>query len=237
MAEPPPPLFLTTRWSVVLTAQDGAAPGASEALEILCRSYWYPLYAFVRRSGHGPHDAQDLTQEFFARLLEKEWLHTAVRERGRFRTFLLVAMKRFLAKEWHRTMARKRGAGLVPLPLDTVDAERRYAGEPVLAAADIFERRWAMTLLDQALELLSAEYEGREFSRLKEWLTAGRGEIPYAELAAQLGINQGAARVAIHRLRKRFRAIFRELITQTVDASSDVEDEMRHLAAILGRGV
>ncbi|MDB6171873.1 MAG: hypothetical protein JWL59_1184 [Chthoniobacteraceae bacterium] len=237
MVDPLPRLFLTTRWSVVLTAQEGAASGAHEALEILCRSYWYPLYAFVRRSGHGPHDAQDLTQEFFARLLEKNWLHSAAPERGRFRTFLLVAMKRFLAKEWHRASAQKRGGGTMLLPLDTVDAERRYAGEPVLAAEEVFERRWAMMLLEQTLEQLSAEYDGREFGCLKNWLTAERGAIPYGELAAQLDISEGAARVAVHRLRKRFRAIFREIIAQTVDRNGAVEDEMRHLGKVLAGGV
>lgn len=235
---PQSPLFLTTRWSVVLTARCEGSPDAAAALETLCRTYWYPLYAYVRRAGHGPHDAQDLTQEFFSRLLEKEWLNAADRERGRFRTFLLVAMKRFLAKEWHRVTAQKRGGGIVPVPLDPLEAEHRYAGEPALGADEVFERRWAMTLLDQALEQLCAEFHAvgkvREFELLKDWLTAGRGEIPYAELASQLGTSEGAARVAVHRLRKSFREIFRQTIAQTVAAPDAVDEEMRHLARVLG---
>ncbi|MDQ3624769.1 MAG: sigma-70 family RNA polymerase sigma factor [Verrucomicrobiota bacterium] len=239
-APQPSPLFATTRWSVVLAARRETSPEADAALETLCRVYWYPLYAYVRRSGQGPYDAQDLTQEFFARLLAREWLRSAAQERGRFRTFLLVALKRFLAKEWHRATARKRGGGIAPLPLDAADAERRYAGEPVLAPDEVFERRWAMTLLDQTLDGLSAEFAAsgkeREFELLKEWLTAGRGEIPYADLAAQLGTSEGAARVAVHRLRKRFRELFRENIAQTVAEPGAVEEEMRYLAAVLGRG-
>jgi len=234
------PLFLTTRWSVVLAAQRKTSPNADAALETLCRAYWYPLYAFVRRSGRGPHDAQDLTQEFFARLLAKEWLQAAAQERGRFRTFLLVALKRFLANEWHHAMAQKRGGGVEVLPLDTVDAEQRYAGEPVLTADEVFDRRWAITLLDQTLERLSGEFvaigKQSEFNVMKVWLTAGRGEIPYAELAGQLGTSEGAARGAVHRLRKRFRELFRENIAQTVADPEGVEDEMRHLASVLGGG-
>ncbi len=234
------PLFLTTRWSVVLAAKSEPSPSADAALETLCRAYWYPLYAFVRRSGRGPHDAQDLTQEFFARLLAKEWLQAAAQERGRFRTFLLVALKRFLANEWHHATAQKRGGGAELLPLDTVDAEQRYAGEPVLTADEVFDRRWAMTLLDQTLERLSGEFtsSGKQskFKVLKDWLTAGRGEIPYAEIAGQLGASEGAARGAVHRLRKRFRELFRENIAQTVADPDGVEDEMRHLAAVLGGG-
>ncbi len=235
---PQSPIFLTTRWSVVLTARGGDSPDAMAAMEVLCRSYWYPLYAYLRRLGHGPHDAQDLTQEFFARLLTKEWLQAADRERGRFRTFLLVAMKRFLAKEWHRSVAQKRGGGMLPAPLDPMDAEQRYAGEPALGADEIFERRWAMTLLDQALDRLASEFEtmgkAREFELLKDWLTAGRGEIPYADLAARLGTSEGAARVAVHRLRKRFRELFRESIAQTVAEPEAIDDEIRHLSKVLG---
>lgn len=239
-APQPPLLFATTRWSVVLAARRETSPEAAAALETLCRSYWYPLYAYVRRSGHAPHDAQDLTQEFFARLLAGEWLRSAAQERGRFRTFLLVALQRFLAKEWHRATARKRGGGVAPLALDAADAEQRYAGEPVLAPDEVFERRWAMTLLEQALERLCAEFAAagkeREFELLQDWLTAGRGEIPYAELAVRLDASEGASRVAVHRMRKRFREIFRENIAQTVAEPGAVDDEIRHLAAVLGRG-
>ena len=240
-ANGPPQLFLTTRWSVVLASQRRSSPESEAALETLCRSYWYPLYAYVRRSGHGAHDAQDLTQEFFARLLEKNWLRAAAPERGRFRTFLLVAMKRLLAKEWHRARAQKRGGGAMPLPLDLTDVEQRYASEPALSPDEVFERRWAMTLLEQTLARLEGEFaeagKPKEFELLKDWLTAGRGEIPYAELAGQLASGEGAARVAVHRFRKRFRDLYREAIAQTVSDTSEVESEMRHFAAILSRAV
>lgn len=238
----PSPQFLTTRWSVVLAARGDSATRSREALETLCQSYWYPLYAYARRAGQAPHDAEDLTQEFFARLLEKEWLLAAAPEKGRFRTFLLVALKRFMAREWHRSAAQKRGGGQVHLPLDTTNAEQRYAGEPAetFAAEDIYERRWAMTLLDQTLERLQAEFaeagKAAEFESLKRWLTAERGQIPYAEVAAELQSSEGAARVAVHRLRKRFRALFREAIAGTLAEGEDVEDELRHLAAVLIRG-
>jgi RNA polymerase sigma-70 factor (ECF subfamily) len=233
---------LTTHWSVVLAARGDSATVAREALETLCRSYWYPLYAYARRMGQAPHDAEDLTQEFFARLLEKDWLLAAAPEKGRFRTFLLVALKRFMAKEWQRAGAQKRGGGRQHLSLDTTDAEQRYAGEPTepWTAEDIYERRWAMTLLQQALEQLRAEFaEGgkeAEFECLKHWLSADRGGIPYAELAAELGHSEGAARVAVHRLRKRFRQLFREVIAATVAEGESVEEELRHLVAVLGRG-
>jgi RNA polymerase sigma-70 factor (ECF subfamily) len=237
----PSPLFLTTRWSVVLAAQRETSPSGDAALETLCRLYWYPLYAYVRRSGQDPHDAQDLTQEFFARLLAKDWLRAAAQERGRFRTFLLVALKRFMAKEWHRATAQKRGGKNTVLPLDTVDAERRYAGEPVLTADEVFDRRWAMTLIEQTLERLRAEYQASgkaaEYGLLQEWLTAARGEIPYQQLAEQLGTSAGAARVAVHRLRQRFRDNFRENVSHTVAEPAAIEDEMRHLASILGNHV
>jgi RNA polymerase sigma-70 factor (ECF subfamily) len=160
-------------------------------------------------------------------------------EKGRFRTFLLVAMKRFLTNEWHRDMTLKRGAGKLPLSLDTVEAEHRFATEPALAPDELYERRWAMTLLNESVDRLQHEFasEGREqeFETLKEWLTADRGSIPYAQLALALSTNEGAARVAVHRLRKRFRAFFRQTIAETVDADGDVDSEMRHLVAVLSR--
>ncbi len=238
---PPSPLFLTTRWSVVLGARRETSTVAEAALETLCRHYWYPLYAFVRRSGHAPHDAQDLTQEFFARLLAKEWLRSADPERGRFRTFLLVAMKRFLAKEWRRKQTTKRGGRLLFVPLESAEAELRYGHEPPLEAEEVFERRWAMTLLEQTLERLGGEFgaarKRREFELLQPWLVSARGAIPYGSLAAQLGASEGAARVAVHRFRKRFRDLFRDAVTETVAESSSVDEEMRHLAAVLARDV
>jgi RNA polymerase sigma-70 factor (ECF subfamily) len=226
----------------VLAARGDAAAEARTALETLCRAYWYPLYAYLRRMGQAPHDAEDLVQEFFSRLLEKEWLHGADPAKGRFRTFLLVALKRFTAKEWQRTLAQKRGGSLIHLPLDTTDAEQRYGSEPVeaFAADDIYERRWALTILDQALENLAAEYtragKEAEFTCLKRWLTADRGAIPYPEVAAELQNSEGAVRVAVHRLRKRFRQLFREAIASTLAEGEDLEEELRHLVMVLGRG-
>jgi RNA polymerase sigma factor (sigma-70 family) len=242
MSDLPPsmsPVFHTTRWSVVVAAQQQGSPDAVAALETLCRTYWYPLYAYVRRSGHAPADAQDLTQEFFSRLLEKEWLNAAAPERGRFRNFLLVAMKRFLAKEWHRKQAQKRGGEYAFVSLDAAEAEQRYASEPALGADVLYERRWALTLIDATLERLNAEFavqgKSTEFELLRDWLTAVRGEIPYAQLSMKLGTSEGAVRVAVHRLRRRFRELFRAAIAETVLEPGEVEDEMRHLAAVLGR--
>ena len=233
------PVFVTTRWSVVLAAQDKSSPDSAAALETLCRAYWYPLYAYVRGSGRSPHDAQDLTQEFFARLLALDWLRVVLPEKGRFRTFLIVSMKRFLTNEWHRDTAQKRGAGNLPLPLDSEAAEHRFAAEPPLAPDELYERRWAMTLLEESLERLQRDFthtgKEQEFNVLKEWLTAERGNIPYGQIATALGTTEGAARVAVHRLRKQFRQSFRQTIAETVEAAGDVDVEMRHLVTVLSR--
>lgn len=235
------PVFVTTHWSVVLSARQKDSPQSVAALETLCRSYWYPLYAYVRRQGQGPHDAQDLTQEFFARLLQKDYLKAAAREKGRFRTFLIVALKRFLANEWDRARAQKRGGGQVAVPLDTELAEQRYRVEPAEGAtADrLFERRWALTLLDQTMARLREEFtstgKAKEFDRLKACLTAERGEISYAEIAAALDMSEGAARVAVHRLRRRFREVFREEIANTVSRPEEIEDEVRYLVGVLAQ--
>ena len=235
----PPSLFVTTRWSVVLAARDKSSPDSAAALETLCRAYWYPLYAYVRGTGRSPPDAQDLTQEFFARLLARDWLRVVLPERGRFRTFLLVTLKRFLTNEWHRGMAQKRGAGNLPLSLDTAEAEQRFAAEPPLAPDELYERRWAMTLLGESLERLEREFtragKEREFDTLKEWLTAERGGIPYVQIATALGMTEGAARVAVHRMRKEFRRWFRQTVAETVEGAGDVDLEMRHVVAVLSR--
>jgi len=231
--------FVTTHWSVVLSAREKQSPASGAALETLCRTYWYPLYAYVRRQGHSPHDAQDLTQEFFARLLQKDYLQAAGRDKGRFRTFLIVALKRFLANEWDRARAQKRGGGQVLLSLDTETAEARYQTEPAadLSADRIFERRWALTLLDRAMTRLRDEFgaagKAQDFEKLKPCLTADRGEIAYTEIARALGVNEPAARVAVHRLRKRFREVFREEIAHTVANPADIDDEVRYLVSVL----
>jgi RNA polymerase sigma-70 factor (ECF subfamily) len=224
-----------------MAAQDKASPESEAALETLCRRYWYPLYAFVRRSGQSAHDAQDLTQEFFARLLQKDWLDAVERDRGRFRSFLLMAMKRFLANEWHRAQTLKRGAGIAFLALDADVAESRYAVEttPATRADSLYERRWAMALLENVMERLRQEHEaaGRlaEYEFLKPCLTAERGDLNYEELAAALRMEAVSARSAVHRVRKRFREIFREEVAGTVANPAEVDDEMRAVIAALAR--
>jgi RNA polymerase sigma factor (sigma-70 family) len=224
---------------VVLSVADSDTPRARAALEKLCQTYWYPLYAYVRRRGHSVQDAQDSTQEFFARLLAGNWVGDADRAKGRFRTFLLTALSRFLANEWDRARARKRGGDLVSVPLDTDIAESRYCADTAgpLAPDRLYDRQWAMTLLDRALTRLGAEQQQagktQEFAVLSPALTAERGDIPYADMAAKLGQNEPAVRMAVHRLRKRFREVFREEIAQTVADPAEVEAEIRHLLAAL----
>lgn len=235
----PPPLFLTTHWSVVLAAKDKASPGCSEALEVLCRAYWYPLYAFVRGSGYSPHDAQDLTQGFFERLLARDYLRVVDPEKGRFRTFLKMALKRFLVHEWQRDKAAKRGGGQAVLSFDTAMAEERFQAQPApaLGADQLYDRQWAFALLGETTARLEREYavgdKVSEFKELKPHLTQERGDIPYAQIACELRTTEGAARVAIHRLRKRFRELFREVIAETVSEPAEVEEELRHVIGVL----
>lgn len=239
-ALPGPDYFATTHWSVVLTAQRSDSTRAHAALSHLCRTYWYPLYAFVRRQGHGAHDAQDLTQEFFARLLGKNYLAVAARERGKFRSFLLASLKHFLANEWNRAQAAKRGGGQAMISLDDTEAEGRYALEPVdsMTAEKIFERRWATTLLNQVVNQLRDEYARADkaelYEHLKHCLTVESRSAPYAELSARLKMSEGAVKVAVHRLRARYREVLREEIAQTVSSPGEVEGELRHLFAALG---
>jgi RNA polymerase sigma-70 factor (ECF subfamily) len=234
-------VFVPTHWSVVLAAKDKSSPQSQEALETLCRTYWYPLYVFARRQGQQPHDAQDLTQEFFIRLLQKDYLDAVEQERGRFRTFLIMAFKRFLANAWDRSRAQKRGGGQIPLPLDPELAESWYQEEAsVQMAADLaFDRNWAVTLLDQALARLRDDYQqqgkGAEFEILRRFLAVGKDPISYGEVAGLLGQSEAAVKMAVHRLRRRYRAVFREAISQTVAAPADVDEEMRHLLEILSR--
>ncbi len=227
---------------MVISAQGRAAGDAFASLEALCRQYWPPLYAYARHRGHAAHDAQDLTQAFFARLLEKEWLAPVEREKGRFRSFLLMALKRFLANERDRSRSRKRGGGMEFISLDAELAESCYvAGHAATLPPDaLYDRRWALTLLETVMRRLHHEHEaaGRlaEYELLKPWLTAGRGDIPYDELGAALGMTPASARSAVHRLRKRFREVFREEVAGTVADPAEVEDEMRAVVAALGGG-
>jgi RNA polymerase sigma factor (sigma-70 family) len=236
-----PHVFPNTRWSVVLAATQRKSPESAAALEAICRAYWYPLYAYVRRCGKSAHDAQDLTQEFFCRLLEKRWLDSADREKGKLRTFLVVALKHFMSKEWRRASARRRGGGQSHVPLDTEFAESRYAADhsASLEPDETFDQQWALTLLDLTVNRLREEFAAAnrpdDFDALKSCLMAGRGAIDYMKVAAKLGVNEGAARVAVHRLRKRFREIYREEISQTLADGADLDGELRHLAVAVAR--
>ena len=234
------PVFATTHWSVVLTAgthHDTAR--ARDALARLCQVYWYPLYAYVRRRGHNAPDAQDLTQAFFEQLLRRQSLASADPERGRFRSFILTAMNHFLAVEWKKAGARKRGGGSQPLSLDWAAAEQRFYLEPATTVAPDrnFEKQWALTLLGEVLGRLEHEYQaggkGVLFAAIKETLLGQRESQPYADLAGVLGMNEGALKVAVHRLRKRYRELIRAEIANTLDRSEDIEAEMRHLFQVL----
>ena len=228
-----------TRWSVVVKATETEAEEGRQALNDLCRAYWYPLYAFVRRQGYGPHEAQDLTQSFFAQFLARKYLKRADRKRGRFRSFLLACLKNFLANEWDRAHARKRGGDQTAISFDEQEAESRYRLEPVNAESPdrIYERRWALTLVERVLCSLQREYEkaGRVelFAALKPALSGGRNSLPYSEIGMQLGMNEGAVKVAVHRLRKRYKALFREEIRQTIAQPGEMEEEIRHIVAAL----
>ena len=232
--------FDTTHWSLVVAAGAKATPHSEEALARLCEAYWYPLYAYVRRWGYTSDEAQDLTQEFFARLMEKEYLRQADPHRGRFRSFLLAALKHFLANERDRAGAQKRGGGRPPLPLEIETAEGRYSLEPAdpETPEKIFERRWALILLDKVLSRLRDEYHRTNrsalFDVLKDLLTSGKAGEPYARLGAELGMSEGAVKVAVHRLRRRFGELLREEIAETVADPQDVDDEIRYLFTALG---
>ena len=231
--------FTTTHWSVVLAARDTASAQADAALAELCRTYWYPLYAFIRRKGHSPHDAQDLTQAFFARLLEKNYVAQADRERGRFRTYLLAALTHFLADEWDKARRLKRGGGREMISFDAASAEERYRLEPIdqLDAAKLYERRWVTTLFDKVLARLEGEFrdsgKGASFDQLKGSLLAEDSGLSYSQLGAQLGLKEDAVKQAVHRMRRRYRELFREEIAQTVAGPGEVEDELNHLFAVL----
>lgn len=232
--------FTQTHWSVVVAAAGRADTTlAHAALEKLCLAYWPPIYAFVRRQGHSPHDAQDLTQEFFARLLEKNYLAGVDRSKGRFRSFLLASLKHFLANEWDKARAQKRGGGQVLIPIDASDVETSCGFEPAdsSTAEKIFDRRWALTLLDQVLKKLRQEFTrgGKEklFEQLKPTLTEASRAVKYAEMAGRLGMSEGAIKVAVHRLRHRYRELLHAEIAETVAGPEEVQDELRNLFAAL----
>jgi RNA polymerase sigma-70 factor (ECF subfamily) len=231
--------FPTTRWSLVAAARDPASPEAAEALRHLCQAYWYPLYAFVRRQGHSVHDAQDLTQGFFTDLIERRSLGSVDRSKGRLRSFLLASLKHFLAKERARERAQKRGGGTERVGIEVDRAEERFRREPAhgLTPEHLFERGWALTLLERALGEVRQEWASRdrgdEFDLLKGALI-GESSTSYLEMAARLGTTEGAVRVAAHRLRRRFRHVLEGEIGRTVRDPVDVADEIRYLFKVLG---
>jgi RNA polymerase sigma-70 factor (ECF subfamily) len=232
-----PRTFATTRWSVVLVAGQKSSPDADAALATLCETYWFPLYAYVRRRGHNVGEAQDLTQEFFARLLEKDYVTAADPERGRFRAFLLTSFKHFLSKERDKARAQKRGGGRFPLSLDLASGESRYAVGPTdtLTPEQLYDRQWTVALLDRIMRRL--EEEMREsgkadwFERLKGFIAGGSGGATYAKTAESLGTTEAAAKMATHRMRQRYRELLRREIAETVEHVADVEDEIRSLFA------
>ena len=235
--------FATTRWSLVLAAgAQGSSPDVHQALATLCETYWYPLYGFLRSRGYSAENAQDLTQAFFARLLEKHAVRHADPARGRFRSFLLASLRNFAANERDRDSAGKRGGGVPMLSLEIEHAEGRFQREPPTDETPerVFDRRWALTLLDRVMSRLQAEAAARNdthspFDRLKTYLTGDEPQLSYAQTAFELGMSEGAVKVAVHRLRRRFRDLVRDEIAHTVSSPEEVEDELRHLWSAVGR--
>jgi RNA polymerase sigma-70 factor (ECF subfamily) len=234
-----PGQFRTTHWSVVLEAGDSASPTTREALERLCQAYWYPLYAYVRRKGYAVADAQDLTQQFFERFIEKHFLRSVSREKGRFRSFLLASLEHFLAKEWTRAHRLKRGGGQRIISWDEFDPEDRYRLEPAdnCTAEKLYDRRWALTALEQALAELDREYTaaGKQivFKELRPFLSGDDPGPSYAELAERLLMSEGAVRVALHRLRQRYGEAVRAEVAKVVQRPEDIDSELRHLLTAL----
>lgn len=230
--------FRTTHWSVVSMAGQ-ASPQADAALANLCHTYWYPLYVFIRRQGQGPEDAKDLVQGFFAQVLQKRYFHDANREKGKFRSFVLLALKRFMANEWDRAHRLKRGGGQEVFSLDQEKTENRYLTELVdtMSPEKAFDRQWAMVLLEQVLKGLEAEFSaaGRSsvFEELKVYLSGEENAPSYAEMGQKLAMTEGSVKVTVCRLRQRYRELLRETIASTVDGPEAVNEEIRHLFAAL----
>lgn len=231
--------FATTQWSVVLRARDGPGTVARDALATLCEWYWYPIYAFVQRSGCEPVEAQDLTQAYFTRLLERDFLASVRPEAGRFRSFILASVRHFLANEWDRQKAQKRGGHLQRVSLATEPAAERIDVELAdhLTPEDVFEKRWAQTLCERVLTTLQGEWEkrgkGEQFRYFEGFLTASQPDTTHSELSAKLGMSKGATRVAVHRLRRRYGKLLREEIARTVSDPSEVDAELRHVLEVL----
>ena len=233
--------FATTHWSIVLLAGEEHSSQSAQALETLCRAYWYPLYSFVRRQGYDAHTAQDLTQEFFLRLLAGDGLESVDRNKGKFRSFLLASMKHLLANEWNRSHTQRRGGGHAHFSLDAASAEERYQLEPAdeLTSEKVFERRWAETVIDAVTRRLQEEYVeagmARRFEELKVFLLNGDEPASYAEAARCLNISEGAVRTAIYRMRQHYGELFRAEVAQTVTGLPEMQEEIRHfLKALAG---
>jgi RNA polymerase sigma-70 factor (ECF subfamily) len=227
--------FATTSWTQVLAARGSPSSESRAALESLCKVYWYPLYAFVRRQGHGPEESRDLTQSYFSELLEKGYLEDFDPSRGRFRVFLRASLQHFLSKERDRSRAQKRGGSAGVLSLDDRDLEGRYRHEPAdrLTPEEIFERRWALVILERTLGRLRSEFSERgrkeEFEILKGYLTGEAPKVPYRQAASRLKTTEEAVKTAVHRLRQKFGRLLREEIAETVSTPEEIDDEVRHL--------
>lgn len=231
--------FKTTHWSLILAAQTGEEPEAQSALSELCEQYWFPLYSYVRRRGYPDYEAQDLTQEFFRRFLEKHYIQQVDRERGRFRSFLLACMKHFLADEWDKGQAQKRGGGQTKLSLDFGRAESLLAevSQSQLTPDELYDRHWAQTLLARALRRLEEDHrtlgQSSWFAALKPALVTGKLEKSYRDIAGELGTSEGALRVAVHRLRKRYGELLQDEVSQTVHDEAEAETELKYLLSTL----
>ncbi|HAB18090.1 MAG TPA: RNA polymerase subunit sigma-24 [Verrucomicrobiales bacterium] len=231
--------FVTTRWTMVLNAGRKSSPHSDRALSELCQTYWYPLYAYVRRQGHSKEDSEDLVQAFFERFLEKNYLEGLSETRGKFRAFLLASLKHFLANAWDKSQRQKRGGGATHLSLDWQSADERYHLDPPDPASPerAFDRAWALALLERVVTRLRDECvaagKAALFERAKGYLMIGEAAIPYAEAAMQLNLDEGAVRVAVHRLRQRYRRLLRDEIAQTLEDPADVAEELQALQAAL----
>jgi RNA polymerase sigma-70 factor (ECF subfamily) len=233
--------FATTHWSVVLAAGDPASPDSRAALERLCQTYWYPLYAFVRREGHSSENAKDLTQSFFERFLEKHYLRDVLQEKGRFRTFLLTTLRRFLCDQFDRSMAVKRGGGTRLVPLDALEAEAQFsqATTSTKSPEEMFDRAWAETVVRSSVERLGAEYGAGDqaalFAEIKGYLSQPADRAAYTASAQRLGMSADAVAMAVVRLRRRYRAAVRVEVANTVATPAEIEDEMRYLVELLAK--
>jgi len=233
--------FKTTQWSVILSAGAVSDSVSRRALERLCSAYWFPIFAYVRRQGRSPEDAQDLTQEFFARFLEHGYFARADRDRGRFRTFLLTSLKHFLNEDWKKSTRIKRGGVNALQPLSIDDAELRYAAgfRDTLSPDHLYERRWAEALLERVLHQLQCDYaatgRGEIYRQLQQFLWGRQAELSYADMGTRLGMNEGAVKVAVHRLRQRFRQLLHQEVAQTVEHGGEIEAELRYLLEVFAR--